>query len=173
MVRNFIAMDIESINENRLKQITELNSFVEHIENDFNQILSNLNWTQAKLFADYNSKEVTKKHTNNDADYKAIQEYYLLPVEKKLERYEHTLKSNEAIDKELDMTQFEFQTTSLDMANKAKAKVQNTFADINKLKRDLKRRRMKYRTTKAPPLTYTEELRELIGLQMEMNDKKL
>lgn len=42
------------------------------------------------------------------------------------------------------------------------------YADINKLKRDLKRRRMKYRTTKTAPLTYTEELRELISLQMEL-----
>ncbi len=43
-----------------------------------------------------------------------------------------------------------------------------TFAEITKYKRDVKRKRMKYRTTKAPPLTHTEELRGLISLQMEL-----
>ncbi|KAJ6634585.1 hypothetical protein Bhyg_07390 [Pseudolycoriella hygida] len=42
-----------------------------------------------------------------------------------------------------------------------------TLADLTKYKRDIKRKRMKYRTTKAPPLTHTEELRGLIALQME------
>lgn len=45
---------------------------------------------------------------------------------------------------------------------------QRTFAEITKYKRDIKRKRMKYRTTKAPPLTHTEELRSLISLQMEL-----
>lgn len=45
------------------------------------------------------------------------------------------------------------------------------FTDLNKLKRDLKRRRMKYRTTKCPPITYTEEIRELIGNLMEIETK--
>lgn len=43
-----------------------------------------------------------------------------------------------------------------------------TFDEITKYKRDIKRKRMKYRTTKAPPLTHTEELRSLISLQMEL-----
>lgn len=43
-----------------------------------------------------------------------------------------------------------------------------TFAEITKYKRDIKRKRMKHRTTKAPPLTHTEELRSLISLQMEL-----
>lgn len=168
-------MDIENIQENRLEQITELNSFIDHYEDDFNQILLNLSWTKDKLFTAYNTKDVahTKRaHKTNKTDDNNMQEYYLLPNEKKIERYEYILKNKKTIDKNLDMTQFELQATSLDMANKSKAKVQNTFTDINKLKRDLKRRRLKHRTTKAPPLTYTEELRELIGLQMEMFDKK-
>lgn len=40
-------------------------------------------------------------------------------------------------------------------------------AEIMRQKRDQKRRRQKYRTTKAPPLSYTEEVRQLIGLQNE------
>lgn len=43
-----------------------------------------------------------------------------------------------------------------------------TFAEITKYRRDIKRKRMKYRTTKAPPLTHTEELRSLISVQMEL-----
>lgn len=43
-----------------------------------------------------------------------------------------------------------------------------TFAEITKYQRDVKRKRMKYRTTKAPPLTHTEEIRSLISLQMEL-----
>lgn len=42
-----------------------------------------------------------------------------------------------------------------------------TFAEIVAYKRDIKRRRMKYRTTKEPPLSRTEEVRRLIDTQME------
>lgn len=42
-----------------------------------------------------------------------------------------------------------------------------SLSEMTKLKRDLKRRRMRHRTTKAPPLSHTEELRGLIELQME------
>lgn len=42
-----------------------------------------------------------------------------------------------------------------------------TFAQIVAYKRDIKRRRMKYRTTKQPPLSRTEEVRRLIDTQME------
>lgn len=47
---------------------------------------------------------------------------------------------------------------------------QRTFAEITKYERDVKRKRMKHRTTKAPPLTHTEELRSLISVQMELWD---
>lgn len=40
-------------------------------------------------------------------------------------------------------------------------------AEIVAYKRDIKRRRMKYRTTKEPPLSRTEEVRRLIDTQME------
>lgn len=43
-----------------------------------------------------------------------------------------------------------------------------TFAEITKYERDVKRKRMKHRTTKAPPLTHTEELRSLISVQMDL-----
>lgn len=49
-----------------------------------------------------------------------------------------------------------------------KRSASDTPIDLFKLKRDLKRRRMKYRTTKLAPLSYTEELRELIDLQMSL-----
>lgn len=43
-----------------------------------------------------------------------------------------------------------------------------TFAEMTKYERDVKRKRMKHRTTKAPPLTHTEELRSLISVQMDL-----
>jgi hypothetical protein len=42
-----------------------------------------------------------------------------------------------------------------------------TYAEIFNRRRDLKRRRMKYKGTKGPPLTHTEEISKLIGAQME------
>lgn len=56
---------------------------------------------------------------------------------------------------------------------KLKPREVTSYADINKLKRDFKRRRMKHRVTKTPPLTYTEEIRELIAIQMDIERNRL
>lgn len=42
-----------------------------------------------------------------------------------------------------------------------------TFDEILAHNRNLKRRRVRHRTTKEPPLSHTEEIRKLIGTQME------
>lgn len=42
-----------------------------------------------------------------------------------------------------------------------------TFDEILAHNRNLKRRRIKYRTTKEPPLSHTEEVRKLISVQMD------
>ncbi|XP_055677873.1 uncharacterized protein LOC129786712 [Lutzomyia longipalpis] len=42
-----------------------------------------------------------------------------------------------------------------------------TFADVVDMERQLKRRRMKHRTTKEPPLSYNETIRKLINTQTE------
>ncbi|GAB0092422.1 U11/U12 small nuclear ribonucleoprotein 48 kDa protein [Sergentomyia squamirostris] len=42
-----------------------------------------------------------------------------------------------------------------------------TFAQVVDLEKQLKRRRMKHRTTKEPPLSYTETIRKLINTQTE------
>ncbi|XP_055715971.1 uncharacterized protein LOC129809864 [Phlebotomus papatasi] len=42
-----------------------------------------------------------------------------------------------------------------------------TFADVVDMERQMKRRRMKYRTTKEPPLSYSETIRKLINTQTE------
>lgn len=47
-----------------------------------------------------------------------------------------------------------------------------SYTDLNKLKRDMRRRRMKHRVTKTAPLTYTEEIRELIAMQMEIEKSR-
>lgn len=101
-------------------------------------------------------------------DEERMENYYLLPSGQKLKRYVESrghIESSTANHTDLE-------STSIDLTAVPRLKEQASFPDMNKLKRDLKRRRMKYRTTKAPPLTYSEELRELIALQMEMFDKK-
>ncbi|XP_059622014.1 uncharacterized protein LOC132265395 [Phlebotomus argentipes] len=42
-----------------------------------------------------------------------------------------------------------------------------TFADVVDMERQLKRRRMKHRTTKEPPLSYSETIRKLINTQTD------
>lgn len=48
-----------------------------------------------------------------------------------------------------------------------------TFSEVLAHNRNLKRRRIRHRTTKEPPLTHTEEIRKLIGTQMEAMEKFL
>lgn len=148
--------------EQRMNQLKELDKFLSDAEGDCMSTLTLMGWTKDGVGQQHRSKEhpVGPKSVT---DTNQMQEYYLLPTQKKLELYAQTSQSM-ASDEQL---------ASFGVADIVVAKQkQNTFTDINKLKRDLKRRRMKYRTTKAPPLTYSEELRELIQLQMEMLEKK-
>lgn len=48
-----------------------------------------------------------------------------------------------------------------------------TFSEVLAHNRNLKRRRIRHRTTKEPPLTHTEEVRKLIGTQMEAMEQYL
>lgn len=96
---------------------------------------------------------------SNPNDYSSI---WLLSRTEKVKVYEN------AISKGGHLTEPEMTISFNDGLASSTSDDKKTFAEITKYKRDIKRKRMKYRTTKAPPLTHTEELRNLISLQMEL-----
>lgn len=163
-------MDTIETTNTRHKMIEELTNGISSYETELNNILASLNWSKESLSTVHHSENSQRKITANIDKSTAggPEDYHLLPTDAKLALYEHALGQSE----NLNATQIEMQSTSMDVASVSRTKGHGSFADLNKLKRDLKRRRMKYRTTKAPPLTYGEELRELIALQMEIFDKK-
>lgn len=166
-------MATDDLKTNRLNQIAELDHFISSIEGDFNQILSDLDWSKDELLKESGGQNEPRKQPkprkDNNGD---LDDYFLLPSEKKLELYEKSLENSEEKHRreQSEMADLSLQSSSLDLASSSKR--HGPIADINKLKRDLKRRRMKHRTTKTAPLTYTEELKELIELQMEIIEKK-
>lgn len=143
---------MDSKNEELFKQIEEIKEVVVNCESELNDLLKRFGWTKEQLMkAETKSKSAQKDDEEREALVQEQQKETVAPV-------------NEKIDLEALANLF----VSFD---KKKSQSSN-YADINKLKRDLKRRRMKYRTTKTAPLTYTEELRELIELQMELVKSK-
>lgn len=88
---------------------------------------------------------------------------WLLTRSEKLQLYENAISEGGHLTEPEMAISFNDEQASTSSNNDKR-----TFAEITKYKRDIKRKRMKYRTTKAPPLTYTEELRSLISLQMEL-----
>lgn len=153
-------MDLDDSKEARLEEMRKLDEFIIDMEKGFTKTLATLNWTKEGLYKAQNSgvQASVPEHRASDA----MQDYYLLSSQKKLEIYKESLRP----------TPNTGHSVSLEVADVSTSKSKTTFTDIHKLKRDLKRRRMKYRTTKAPPLAYIEELRELINLQMEILSNK-
>lgn len=100
---------------------------------------------------------LSKSNTN---DYSSI---WLLPRSEKLKVYENAISEGGHLTEPEMSILFNDGPSSTSTTDDKK-----TFAEITKYRRDIKRKRMKYRTTKAPPLTHTEELRSLISLQMEL-----
>lgn len=163
-------MDTTELTNSRRKLIEELTNNICSYEAELNKTLASFNWSKEGLSTVNHSQNLQRKSTAN-IDKSAggdPEDFCLLPSHKKLELYQNAIEQND----NLNATQIDLQSTSVDVASVSRSKGHGSFGDFNKLKRDLKRRRMKYRTTKTPPLTHTEELRELIALQMEMFDKK-
>lgn len=161
----------QQLKAKRLQQIADIDHYISSTEGE--QILTNLDWSKDELFKDNRIQNAFQTQSKAEKRTDELQDYYLLPCERKLELYQKSLENDDEHYKRkgADMTDMPLQSSTLDIGTSSKSRAHGLFADINKLKRDLKRRRMKYRTTKALPLTYTEELKELIGLQMEMIDK--
>lgn len=139
---------MSSQNEDLSKQIEEIRDAVEDCETQLNDLLGGFGWTKEELM----KAEAKPKSAHNEDSEKGIfvQEKRTADVA--------------SVNEKLDLDAFAKLCASIDK----KTSQSSSYADLNKLKRDLKRRRMKYRTTKTAPLTYTEELRELIQLQMEL-----
>lgn len=139
-------------NEDLFKQIEEIRDGVVDCESQLNDLLNGFGWTKEELMkAGTKPKSVPKDDSEKEMFVQEKQKDTVASVNEK-----HDLDA---------LARF---CASIDQ----KASHSSNYADINRLKRDLKRRRMKYRTTKTAPLTYTEELRELIQLQMEFMESK-
>lgn len=150
-----MAVSMSSLEE-RLKQLDEIREKVKTYETQMDEFLHELGWTREKL------PKLTKVKQENE-----------------LETECDAAGSSGSVNDRNISTQARLATDDLESvvdlcsAIEQKRLTTTPFIDLNKLKRDLKRRRVKYRTAKTGPLTYTEEIRELIGLQMELiNDNK-
>lgn len=146
--------------EGRQIQLAREAEALAELELQFSKTLSTIGWTEADLSQEHRprkrnrkSKRPTKKSSLHPIDLRSRQEK-LADYEKAIERLGHRTEPELTVP----VTQSEGPSSSDDRM---------TFDQITKLRRDLKRRRMKYRNTKTPPLSYTEEIRGLIGLQME------
>lgn len=131
--------------EKRKEELNNIRKIVQKYENQVNGLLNEFGWTKDKL---PKRKEETKNKCDSNESGSS----------------ECAASAATQTSKPIDLE------AVVDIAYKidAKRSSANSFTDLNKLRRDLKRRRVKYRTTKTAPLTYTEELRELINLQMEL-----
>lgn len=150
-----MAVSMGSVDE-RLKQLDEIREKVKIYEAQMDEFLHELGWTREKL------PKITK-----------------LKQENEFETESDAAGSSDSVNDRNISTRARLPTDDLESvvdlcsAIEQKRLTTTPFTDLNKLKRDLKRRRVKYRTTRTGPLTYTEELRQLIDLQMELiNDNK-
>lgn len=147
--------------EERQIQLAREAEALQELELQFSKTLSTIGWTEAGLSKEHRpprkrnrkSKRPTKKSALHPIDLRSRQEK-LADYEKTIERLGHR-------------TEPELTVPVIQNEGRFSSDDRMTFDQITKLRRDLKRRRMKYRTTKTPPLSYTEEIRGLIGLQME------
>lgn len=142
--------------EDRLKQLDELREQVKLYETQMDGFLHELGWTRNKL------PKLRRVKQENELELECSAAGSSESVNDREIAVNHRVKRDDL-------------EAVVDLCSAIEQKRSTTipFTDLNKLKRDLKRRRMKYRTARSGPLTYTEEIRELIGLQMELlNDNK-
>lgn len=137
----------------RLKQLHECKEKVAFYKNQMLEFLQELGWTEEKLLELTKSKKVKEEIVESGYD--------VAGSSSSKQSQQVNIKQENSTD---DLKAIVDLCSTID----EKRSASNSFVDLNKLKRDLKRRRVKYRTTKNAPLTYTEEMRELINLQMDI-----
>lgn len=135
------------------KFVNELKESAEKCEKRIEEVLKRIGWTKEHL--------VAKRKAQNQRPATSI--------DRSTEESSSTAQSSHSTEVKGEDLSSLYELNALADRNKDLA---TTFTDLNKLKRDLKRRRMKHRTTKAAPLTYTEEIRELINNLTEMEQNK-
>lgn len=133
--------------DERLKQLDTIRKRVQNYETQVNRLLQEFNWTKDKLPQKKEEIKPTECEFTGSLSNESTQNTIVTQTAKTID-LETVVNIGQRID--------------------AKRSSLSNFTDLNKLRRDLKRRRVKYRTTKSAPLTYTEEIRELINLQMEL-----
>lgn len=137
--------------EERIKQLNEIKEEVKIYESQLNEFLQELGWTREKLPKQPKVKKEQQK----------VETECEIASSSSSGNLHQNVMSTDA--KSIDLEAVVNLCSTIDRKRSATT----DFVDLNKLKRDLKRRRVKYRTSTAP-LTYTEELRELINLQMDL-----
>lgn len=143
--------------EERQIQLDREAKALEELELQFSKTLSTIGWTEAELHRPPRKRNRKSKRPNNSS----LHPIDLRNRQEKLADYEETIKRLG------HRTEPELSVPVAQNEGRSSLDDRMTFDQITKLRRDLKRRRMKYRTAKTPPLSYTEEIRGLIALQME------
>lgn len=147
---NGLVVSMDST-EQRLKQLEEIREQLKFYETQMDGFLQELGWTRDKL------PKLTKVKQESEHE-----------PECSAAGSSRSVNDREIATKQCVRTDDLEAVVDLCSAIEQKRLKSTPFTDLNKLKRDLKRRRMKYRTARTGPLTYTEELRQLIDLQMEL-----
>lgn len=137
----------------RVDQVNEIIESVRQCEERMNQLMERLQWSRDKLPKE---KKIEKQPAESEATTEVQQ------TDCAAARQSEPLNQPEP-----DESSREFP----EIGDRSKLNP-ISYTDLNKLKRDMRRRRVKHRVTKAPPLTYTEEIRELIAIQMEIEQNR-
>lgn len=125
-------MDIEQLKAKRLQQIADIDHYIISTEGDFNQILTNLDWSKYELFKDDRIQNAFQTQSKAEKRTDDLQDYYLLPCERKLELYQKSLENDDEHYKRkvADMTDMPLQSSTLDIGTSSKSRAHGLFADI-------------------------------------------
>lgn len=141
----------EPISQFRVDEVKQIYESVEKCEQQMNKLMERLQWSRDKLPKPRNpTKNVPESYENESAETNQI---------------DSTSKSSVSValnDISSDFPEF---------GDRGKLR-STSYNDLNKLKRDMRRQRLKHRVTKTAPLTYTEEIRELIAIQMDIEKNR-
>lgn len=146
--------------EERRVQLDREAEALQKLELQFSNTLRLIGWTEAGLSKDHRPPRKRNRKSKRPTK-SSLHPIDLRSREEKLADYEKTIERLGHRTEPAELT-----VPVIHNEGRSSSDDRMTFDQISKLRRDLKRRRMKYRT-KTPPLSYTEELRGLISLQME------
>lgn len=136
--------------ESRVDQVNEILESVERCEQQMDELMDRLQWSTEKL----PKAKTPEKHISEEVT--------------EPERIDSVpIQSTSKDKRQLDYSVSDFP----ELGGRSKLNV-TSYIDLNKLKRDMRRRRVKHRVTKTAPLTYTEEIRELIAIQMDIEQNR-